>query len=151
MRAKEHVKREILAAIDRRAEQIVSLGEQIRRNPELGFKEVKTARLVEETFAGLGLAPKTGLALTGVRAEARGTKDGPTLENQAPGWGAPPPGPSPRRGRLPPAATTPRSPDCSAPPWASWASKRWRPWRGASSSSPSRRRRTATARGGGAG
>ena len=79
MRTKEHVKREILAAIDRRAEQIVSLGEQIRRTPELGFKEIKTARLVEETFAGLGLAPKTGLALTGVRAEARGTKDGPTL------------------------------------------------------------------------
>src|SRR3970040_466037 len=79
MRTKEHVKREILAAIDRRAEQIVSLGGQIRRTPELGFKEIKTARLVEETIAGLGLAPKTGLALTGVRAEARGTKDGPTL------------------------------------------------------------------------
>src|SRR3972149_1329082 len=54
MRTKEHVKREILAAIDRRAEQIVSLGGQIRRKPQLGFKEGKTARLVEGTFAGLG-------------------------------------------------------------------------------------------------
>src|SRR5215468_151785 len=79
MRTKEHVKREILAAIDRRADQIVGLGERIRRAPELGFKEVKTARLVEEAFAGLGLAPKTGLALTAVRAEARGSADGPTL------------------------------------------------------------------------
>src|SRR3989337_1632908 len=79
MRAKEQVKREICAAIDRRAEQIVSLGGQIRRTPALGFKEGQKARLVEEAFAGLGLAPKTGLALTGVRAEARGTKDGPTL------------------------------------------------------------------------
>src|SRR5262244_2101927 len=79
MRTKEHVKREILAAIDRRADQIVGLGEQIRRAPELGFKEVKTARVVEEAFAGLGLAPKTGLALTAVRAEARGSADGPTL------------------------------------------------------------------------
>jgi len=79
MRTKEQVKREILAAIDRRADQIVDLGERIRRAPELGFKEVKTARLVEEVFAGLGLAPKTGLALTAVRAEARGSADGPTL------------------------------------------------------------------------
>ena len=49
MRTKEQVKREILAAIDRRAEQIIGLGEQIGRHPELGFKEIKTARLVEET------------------------------------------------------------------------------------------------------
>ena len=79
MRTKEELKREIVAAIERRAEEIVRLGEQIRRNPELGFREVKTARLVGETFAGLGLPPKTGLALTGVRAEARGAADGPTL------------------------------------------------------------------------
>jgi len=79
MRTKEQVKREILAAIDRRAEQIIGLGEQIGRHPELGFKEIKTARLVEETFARLGLVPRTGLALTGVRADARGSADGPTL------------------------------------------------------------------------
>ena len=79
MRTKDELKREILAAIDRRAEQIIGLGERIRRNPELGFKEIKTARLVEEACAGLGLAPKTGLALTGVRAEVRGATAGPTL------------------------------------------------------------------------
>ncbi|MBI4588097.1 MAG: amidohydrolase [Candidatus Rokubacteria bacterium] len=73
------VKRDICAAIDRRAEQIIGLGEQIRRNPELGFREVKTARLVEETFRQLGLVPKSGLALTGVRAEVSGAGDGPTL------------------------------------------------------------------------
>src|SRR5207302_1022371 len=68
------------AAIDRRAEEIVGLGERIRKHPELGFKEVKTARLIEETLAGLGLKPKTGLGLTGVRAEAPGRAgDGPTF------------------------------------------------------------------------
>ena len=36
--------------IDRKAERIIGLGESIRRNPELGFKEFKTARLVEETL-----------------------------------------------------------------------------------------------------
>src|SRR5881396_1527439 len=73
------LKQELWDAIDRRAEEIVGIGERIRRHPELGFKEVKTARLVEETFASLGLAPRTGLALTGVRADARGSADGPTL------------------------------------------------------------------------
>src|SRR5438876_12340180 len=77
---KNELKERVYAAIDRRAEEIVGLGERIRKHPELGFKEVKTARLVEETFAGLGLKPKAGLALTGVRAEAQGRGgDGPTF------------------------------------------------------------------------
>ncbi len=73
------LKREICEAIDRRADDIIRLGETIRRHPELGFKEFKTARLVEETLKALGLSPKTGLAITGVRAEARGNADGPTF------------------------------------------------------------------------
>src|SRR3989441_6278185 len=74
------LKQHVYAAIDRRAEEIVGLGERIRKQPELGFKEIKTARLVEETLAGLGLKPKAGLALTGVRAEAPGRAgDGPTF------------------------------------------------------------------------
>src|SRR6185503_3905345 len=67
-------------AIDRRSEEIIRLGEEIKRNPELGFKEVKTAALVEETFRKAGLQPKTGLAMTGVRADAAGRAgDGPTF------------------------------------------------------------------------
>ena len=74
------IKRRVEAAIDRRAEEIIGLGEQIRKNPELGFKEVKTARLVEETMGRIGLAPKGGLALTGVRADVAGRGgDGPTF------------------------------------------------------------------------
>jgi amidohydrolase len=77
---KSELKQRVWAAIDRRAEQIVAIGERIRKHPELGFKEVKTARLVEETLGELGLKPRTGLALTGVRAEATGRAgDGPTF------------------------------------------------------------------------
>jgi amidohydrolase len=77
---REELKRRVYAAIDRRAAEVVALGETIRRHPELGFKEVRTARLVEETLRGLGLAPRTGLALTGVRADAPGgAGDGPTF------------------------------------------------------------------------
>ncbi|MFQ5827918.1 MAG: amidohydrolase [Candidatus Methylomirabilia bacterium] len=79
MRTNEQLKREICAAIDRRAEAIIGIGEEIRHNPELGFKEVKTARVVEETFRALGLTPRAGLALTGVRAEVACAKAGPTF------------------------------------------------------------------------
>ena len=77
---KTELKRRVAEAVDRRANEIINLGETIRRHPELGFKEVKTAKLVEETFHQLGLTPSTGLALTGVRAEAVGRQgDGPTF------------------------------------------------------------------------
>src|SRR5216117_2689684 len=77
---KDELKRRVWEAIDRRGTEIIGLGEQIRRHPELGFKEVKTARLVEETFKTLGLAPRAGLALTGVRADVGGRAgDGPTF------------------------------------------------------------------------
>src|SRR5256712_3586624 len=77
---KNELKQRVYQAIDKRAEEIVGLGEQIRKNPELGFKEEKPARLVEETFGRLGLSAKSGLALTGVRAEAAGRAGaGPTF------------------------------------------------------------------------
>jgi amidohydrolase len=77
---KDELKQRVLDAVDRRSEEIIGLGEQIRRQPELGFKEFKTARLVEETFGRLGLGAKTGLAITGVRADLAGRAgDGPTF------------------------------------------------------------------------
>jgi amidohydrolase len=77
---RNELKQRIYAAIDKRGEEIIGLGEQIRKHPELGFKEVKTARLVEETLGKLGLSPKGGLALTGVRADMAGRAGaGPTF------------------------------------------------------------------------
>src|SRR5499433_3777095 len=80
MPTRDEVKRGICAVIDANAERIIGLGETIRRHPELGFKEFKTARLVEDTMRSIGLAPKGGLAITGVRADAAGRAgDGPTF------------------------------------------------------------------------
>src|SRR6266542_2266338 len=77
---KDELKQRLYAAIDRRAEAIVGIGEQIRRHPELGFKEHRTARLVDESMRALGLVTRTGLAFTGVRAElAGGRGGGPTF------------------------------------------------------------------------
>jgi amidohydrolase len=78
--SKDELRRRVYEAIDRRAEEIIGLGERIASHAEMGFKEVKTARLVRETLEGLGLEPRTGLALTGVRADARGRAgEGPTF------------------------------------------------------------------------
>ena len=79
MPTRDDVKRAVCESIDSQAERITKVGETIRRNPELGFKEFKTARLVEETMREIGLQPKGGLAVTGVRADAKGAKNGPTF------------------------------------------------------------------------
>ena len=77
---KDELKRRIFEAIDKRADEIIGIGERILKNPEMGFKEVKTAALVHETFQRLGLESRTGLAMTGVRADARGRAgEGPTF------------------------------------------------------------------------
>ena len=77
---KAELKRRVFEAIDRRAEEIIGIGERIASNAEMGFKEVKTARLVGETLEALGLEARTGLAMTGVRADARGRAgEGPTF------------------------------------------------------------------------
>ena len=73
---RDELKREVWRAIDQRADTVVGLGETIRRQPELGFKETKTAALVADTLSGLGLRPETGLAMTGVKAVAAGGKGG---------------------------------------------------------------------------
>lgn len=76
----DDLKRQLFDAIERRSDEIIAVGEGLRRHPELGFKEVKTARVVEEVFGKLGLKPRIGLALTGVRAELPGgAGDGPTF------------------------------------------------------------------------
>ena len=76
---KTELKQRIYAAIDARAEAIVAIGERIRSHPELGFKEHRTARLVDETFQSLGLTTRAGLASTGVRSELAGRRAGPTF------------------------------------------------------------------------
>jgi amidohydrolase len=79
MSAREELKQQACRAIDRRAEALIGIGEAIRHQPELGFKEFKTASLVASTFESIGVPHRTGLAITGIRAELPGRKPGPTL------------------------------------------------------------------------
>jgi amidohydrolase len=79
MSSKNDLKRAVCEAIDRHANTIIDLGETILRNPETGFNEAKTAALVAERMTELGLAPRTGLALTGVKGRLSGHGPGPRL------------------------------------------------------------------------
>jgi amidohydrolase len=79
MAGKDEVKRAVCEAIDRHADAIIDLGETILRHPETGFNEVATAALVARKMGALGLAPRTGLALTGVQGRLGGRMPGPRL------------------------------------------------------------------------
>lgn len=75
---KKVLKAKVCAAIDAYADKIQELADDIAREPELGFKEVKTAAKVAAYMRDLGLEPETGLAINGVKARAKGAKEGPT-------------------------------------------------------------------------
>ena len=76
---KDELKRQICEAIDKRQPDIEKIGDQIMVNPELGFKEFKTAKLVSETMDAFGIAHETGLAITGVKGVLKCKNPGPTV------------------------------------------------------------------------
>jgi amidohydrolase len=51
----------------------------IHRHPELGFEETRTAKIVSETLADLGLEVTTGIAETGVVGILKGNTEAPVL------------------------------------------------------------------------
>jgi amidohydrolase len=73
------LKRQLCEAVDRRSSEIIEIGEDIMRNPELGFKEFRTSRLVAAEFGRMGLQYEEGLAITGVKAVLRSGRPGPTV------------------------------------------------------------------------
>lgn len=75
----DDLKARVCAAIDERREQIVGIAREIAGQPETGYKEVKTAQRVARAFRDLGLSPREGLAVTGVRADVKAGQDGPTV------------------------------------------------------------------------
>jgi len=79
MADKEDLKRKVCEAIDLHRTKIEEIGDTILRNPELGFKEFKTAELVSNVMAEFHLPHQTGLAITGVKGLLKGKKPGPTM------------------------------------------------------------------------
>lgn len=76
---KDALKAQVCAAIDRKRDEILALGADLWRTPELGFKEHKTAARVSAEFAKLGIPHRTGIALTGIKGAVAGAKPGPCV------------------------------------------------------------------------
>lgn len=79
MLSKEELKSKACQEIDRRGEEIIGVAKTIWENPELGFKEMKTSRLIAQEFAKLEIPCRDGLAITGVKGVVQGGSDGPTV------------------------------------------------------------------------
>src|SRR5579864_9213739 len=79
MPSRDELKQLVCEAIDRHGNEIIAIGETILHHPETGFNEHKTAKLVAEAMAGIGLSPETGLALTGVKGRIAGKSAGPRV------------------------------------------------------------------------
>jgi amidohydrolase len=77
--SKEELKKKASDEIDARADEIVAIAKAILKNPEPGFREIKTAQLVAGKLAELGIPFRAGLAVTGVRADLIGGTAGPAL------------------------------------------------------------------------
>jgi amidohydrolase len=69
---KEELKRKACEAIERRKSELVAVAKKVLENPETGFHEFKTSRLVAEEFEKLGIPHRNGLALTGVKGWIEG-------------------------------------------------------------------------------
>lgn len=67
------LKQIVCNTIDKNKEKIIALGEEILKNPELGYKEFKTSELVRTLFHELGLENITEHAITGVKGWAKGS------------------------------------------------------------------------------
>lgn len=69
----------VCRVIDDNADKIISLAEDIEKEPELGFKEIQTSNKVCKFLDDLGLDYKSNLALTGVKAKLRENSEGPNV------------------------------------------------------------------------
>ena len=79
MTSKQDLKNRVRQAIDDKADEIVRVSKTILDNPETGFREVKTAKLVADLFGEWGIPHRKGLALTGIKGVVEGGASGPTV------------------------------------------------------------------------
>lgn len=75
----EELKSQVCQTIDAQSSRIIGLAKEIQKNPELGYKEYKTAALTGGFLKELGLSCREGLAITGVRATLEGGRPGPNV------------------------------------------------------------------------
>src|SRR5688500_3513068 len=71
------------AAVDKIEPRRIAWRSDIQQNPELGNRELRTAKLIADHLRGLGMEVKENVAKTGVVGILRGTKPGPCIALRA--------------------------------------------------------------------
>ncbi|PKB79741.1 MAG: hypothetical protein BZY88_11830 [SAR202 cluster bacterium Io17-Chloro-G9] len=74
------LKQKACGTIEAHRDELTGIAKEILANPEVGFSETKTARLVADRFSQMGIQHQQGLALTGVKGRiSGGAGQGPRL------------------------------------------------------------------------
>lgn len=74
----DRIEEKILSVIDAHADELQALAQDIFHHAEQGYHEYRTAKIVADYLKKLGLEPREGLAITGVKA-AIGSGKGPNV------------------------------------------------------------------------
>ena len=69
----------ILYTIDLIKKEMINLSEEIFKNPELGFKEFETNKLICKILDKYEIDYKSDIALTGIKATIDSKKEGPHI------------------------------------------------------------------------
>ena len=76
---KAELKQRVCDTIDANRDKIIEIGTKIFDNPELGYKEFETAKLVASVMKDLDLEVEEKMAVTGVRARVNKNVEGPNI------------------------------------------------------------------------
>jgi amidohydrolase len=76
---KDQLKEMCIKIIDDNRETIIDVGRKLYKNPELGYKEVKSTETVHNFLKELGLDVEKNIAVTGCRARTNIHKKGPKI------------------------------------------------------------------------
>ena len=77
--SKEAIKQRAIEAIEAARSHIIALGDELLHTPEMAFKEVQSSTIIRRELTATGLSCRDGLAITGLRADLRSGRDGPTI------------------------------------------------------------------------
>lgn len=72
------IEKKIMEIIDRHQDELQAVADDLFHHAEQGYHEYRTAGIVSDFLKKLGLEPREGLAITGVRADI-GSSDGPCV------------------------------------------------------------------------
>ena len=74
------LKQKACGTIEAHRDELMGIAKEILANPEVGFSETRTARLVADKFTQMGVQHQEGLAITGVKGRINGgAGEGPRL------------------------------------------------------------------------